>query len=391
MGEKVLILGASRGQYGLYRACKRLGIEAIAASIPGNYPGFELADQICHVDITDPAAVVAVARELGVDGVATSCMDTGVDALGAVCDELGLPGLSVASATVCANKMMLKRRLVERGVPTARFVEAGDAEALDAALGDLGAPFVLKSRLSQGSAGVFITDDLAQARAWGLPVIEQEGSCIVEEYLDGYEFGAQACVANGEILFVLPHGDLTYQAQSPIPVGHYVPLDADGSIFEQAVDVSRQAIRALELDNCAVNIDIMCAGGKCYILELTGRAGANTLPEMVSAHFGIDYYEVVLMVALGRPIPAELFANPTSKTVLGKMMYLDHSATVARAGDEKIDNRISDARPFVEAGDEVPAFESLHDCVGQIVAVGDSLDDCAALIDRQFDSMFDFE
>ena len=40
-----------------------MGITALVASIPGNYQGFESADEIAYVDITDPEAVLQAAGE----------------------------------------------------------------------------------------------------------------------------------------------------------------------------------------------------------------------------------------------------------------------------------------------------------------------------------------
>ena len=55
--KKLMILGASYSQIPLIQAAKRMGITALVASIPGNYQGFESADEIAYVDITDPEAV----------------------------------------------------------------------------------------------------------------------------------------------------------------------------------------------------------------------------------------------------------------------------------------------------------------------------------------------
>ena len=51
--KKIMILGASYSQIPLMRATKRMGFTVVAASIPGNYQGFEEADEIAYVDITD--------------------------------------------------------------------------------------------------------------------------------------------------------------------------------------------------------------------------------------------------------------------------------------------------------------------------------------------------
>ena len=46
--KKILILGAGIYQVPLIKTAKKLGIYTIVASIPGNYPGFELADKVYY-------------------------------------------------------------------------------------------------------------------------------------------------------------------------------------------------------------------------------------------------------------------------------------------------------------------------------------------------------
>ena len=48
--KKLMIMGASIYQVPLIKAAKRMGIHTIAVSIPGNYPGFAVADEICHIN-----------------------------------------------------------------------------------------------------------------------------------------------------------------------------------------------------------------------------------------------------------------------------------------------------------------------------------------------------
>ena len=63
--KKLMILGASYTQIPLYEAAKRLGVRTIAASIPGEYPGFGIADETAFADIADPEAVIKAAGEHG--------------------------------------------------------------------------------------------------------------------------------------------------------------------------------------------------------------------------------------------------------------------------------------------------------------------------------------
>ena len=86
--KKVMILGAGRGQIDLIKAAKLYGYHTIVASIDGNYPGFQYADECCYVDISDPKAVLKEAERLKIDAITTACLDTGVPALGFVCDNM---------------------------------------------------------------------------------------------------------------------------------------------------------------------------------------------------------------------------------------------------------------------------------------------------------------
>ena len=119
--KKLMILGASYTQIPLYEAAKRLGVRTIAASIPGEYPGFGIADETAFADIADPEAVIKAAGEHGADGIATCGLDLGMRAIGAACEALGLPGPCRQAAEKASNKYKMKRALEAAGVQTARF------------------------------------------------------------------------------------------------------------------------------------------------------------------------------------------------------------------------------------------------------------------------------
>ena len=46
--KKIMILGAGIYQVPLIKTAKKLGLYTIVVSIPGNYPGFELADKVYY-------------------------------------------------------------------------------------------------------------------------------------------------------------------------------------------------------------------------------------------------------------------------------------------------------------------------------------------------------
>lgn len=391
MSKKLMVLGAGFPQVNLLKAAKELGYDTVVASIPGNYPGFAAADEIAYVDITDPEAVLAAAREAKIDGIATCCLDTGIKALGYVCDHMGLPGLSAEAAERCNDKYTMKQAFAKAGVTSARFLDVCNEEELMDAVGRLGYPAVLKALDLQGSNGVYICHDEAQLRDSFASVQSQSrlDHFILEEYVSGYELGAQAFVYHGEIIYILPHGDYTYMSKTAIPVGHFVPAEIPETVERSVLIESEKAIRALGLDNCAVNIDLIEKDGRIYVIELTGRAGATCLVELVSIYFGLDYYKMIAMTAMGEDPRGFFAAGEHGRVANASHMLISEKTGTLRAieglEDFEADPDIYDLSVIVKPGDHVNRYAMAKDRLGQVIVKGDSYAACKEKLDRVLD------
>ena len=119
--KKVMILGAGIYQVPLIKTAKKLGLYTIVVSIPGNYPGFELADKVYYENTVDDEKILEIAKEEQIDGIITTGTDVCVITIGKVCDAMGLAGLSYEAAQIAVDKMLMKTKYEEYGVRTARF------------------------------------------------------------------------------------------------------------------------------------------------------------------------------------------------------------------------------------------------------------------------------
>ena len=379
--KTVLVAGAGRGQVGLYKAAREMGVRSIAASIRGDYPGFELADEIDYIDITDVEAVLEAAKKHRADAIVTACVDITVPSVGYTCDALGLRGLSYEAAKTCTNKLAMKKAFEENGVRAARYVRCDKDNAADiaSACSHLDYPLITKPVDLCGSRGINIVKDPAElAEAVRMTISDSaEDYCIVEEYIDGYEFSATAFVSDGEILFELPTGDVRYGENDEIPAGHYLPFEADDDVLKDTDAQMRAGIRALGLDNCAVNADLMLMDGRVYILEMTGRLGANCIPELTSIYMGYDINRMIIENALGINDHAEKIKPETipGRPCYAQMIVSDESGVIKsiHVPDEVSDE--ADILFYSKTGDKVNRFSCTNDCVGQIVTQGDSLEE----------------
>jgi biotin carboxylase len=288
---------------------------------------------------------------------------------------------------MCGDKLKMKKAFMEHNVSTAKFYEISDEEELEKALIKLQLPVIIKATDLQGSNGIYISKTREAAIDGFHEAMKKtkRSYCIVEEYIEGWEFGAQAFVYNGEVLFVMPHGDETYMSHTAVPVGHYVPLDCDEDIHSQTELAVKKAIRALGLNNCAVNVDLILKDNTVYVIELTGRVGANCLPELVQISFGIEYYKMIVAMALGEN-PLELWEQRRSETKAGlaKMILETHESGIIESIEYngRVEGNVLEVTFFKHAGDEVRIFENSNDCVGQIIVQGDTLADCKAEVEN---------
>lgn len=385
--KKLMVLGASFPQIKLIEAAKELGYKTVVCSIQGDYPAFQkgIADEIAIADISDPEQVTKAAKDYMVDGIATCCLDTGIRALGYACSELGFVGLSQYASECCSDKLKMKDAFIKAGVATAEYRKVSSKSDLETALNKLELPVILKATDLQGSAGIYIcqNDQEVYQAFEELKTLTKRNYCIIEEYIVGNELGAQAFVYHGEILFVLPHGDNTYMSHTAVPIGHYVPLEMNMDLQDKVKNECIKAIRSIELDNCAVNIDLIEKDGKIYLIELTGRAGATCLPELVSIWYGIDYYKMIAAMAMGDD-PRVFFNKKADQTVPNaSRMLLSEKAGIVKQikNDVSFNSNIYELSLIIQKGSQVNKFTNAKDRIGQVIVKGESYEECNRMIE----------
>lgn len=389
MKRKIMILGAGIYQVPLIKTAKKMGLHTIVVSIPGNYPGFALADQVYYENTVDEETVLALAQKERIDGIVTTGTDVCIGTVGRVCDAMGLRGLCYESARIAVDKMLMKKKYEEFGVRTARFREVSfSCPDLREAVKGLNFPLIFKSVDSSGSRGIIRVDsfdEFKEAMAC-VKANTRKDYFLIEEFIEGEEFGAQAFVYNGEVSFILPHGDYVFHGDTGVPIGHFAPYQLEAGIIEDAKLQLTKAAQAMGLDYCAINADFILKDGQTYVLELGGRCGATCLAELVSIYYGFDYYEKILQVALGE--------DPKFDTASQAVPNASHLLMSEKDGVIREQyNRNPEHPDLVEVqfdyqpGDSVNAFRVGPHRIGHVITKGDTLKEAQALLKQAMDQI----
>ena len=370
--DKIMIMGAGIYQVPLIKTAKRMGLETIVASIPGNYPGFALADKVYYINTTDQEAILKVVREEGIAGICTAGTDVAVATIGYVNQQLGLSGVCREAAAKTSDKTLMQDTFKAGNVASARHIKADYPEAARAAAAEIGYPVVVKCVDSSGSRGISIVETEAELDDAFEDALRysRRPYALVEQKLPGREIGIDGIVENGELVFLAPHQKYVYQSgETVITAGHDFPYEGSPALMEDLRRQTQRAVRALGLDNCAVNLDAFVDGDHLYVIEIGGRSGATCIPELISMYYGFDYYEMILRLALGRkvdcrgqedcaPCTARLIMSPADGVITG---YDQTGLETLR--EEGVQIGLDYA-----AGDAIEAMRNGTDRLGQVIA-----------------------
>ncbi len=308
---RVLLIGGGGREHAL-----ALGLAADPAvdhlvAAPGN-PGIAAVAELRSVDVTDPAAVAALAVETTADLVVIGPEAPLVAGVADAVRAKGIPcfGPSAAAARIEGSKAFAKDVMAAAGVPTARsrVVDGTDTPAGAAlvaqALDEFGAPYVVKNDGLAAGKGVVVTDDRDAALAHAAAC----GRVVVEEYLAGPEVSLFVVTDGETALPLLPAQDFKRVGDGDTGpntggMGAYAPLPwlPDGTVAEVMARVVEPTLTELRRRGTPFS-------GLLYVGLAITRHGPRVIE--FNARFGDPETQVVLAL-LETPLAGLLHAAAT--------------------------------------------------------------------------------
>lgn len=330
--------------HGIQRA-KAMGLKVLVSDANPDAPGFAVADGHFIASTYDAGATAqaaqAYAREHGpIDAVMTIGADVPVT-VASVAERLKLPGISMASATLATDKLAMKRRFQEAGVPIPWFTEVRDRETLRDIVATRGDRLVLKPADSRGSRGVqrlWLAGDFDAALALALSH-SPSGRAMVEEYLDGPQVSTESIVSQG-CCFTPGFSDRNYEmldAYAPFFVenGGDLPSRLPQAIQDEIRHVVGRAAEALDIVNGTVKGDIVVTDGKVRVIELAARlSGGYFCSREIPLNTGVDFVGLAIRIALGESVREEEATPKFQRSVVQRYAFPTPGRVTEIAGEE---------------------------------------------------------
>ena len=373
--KKLMLLGGLRYLLPVIEAAHKLGIYVITCDYLPDNIAHKYSDEYRNVSIVDKEAVLAVARELQIDGIMSFAVDPGVVTAAYVQEEMGLPGNPYESVCILQNKDRFRNFLTKHGfnVPKAKGFSS-IAEALAEAYW-YPWPAIVKPTDSAGSKGVTKVNRLEDLEPALKVAFEHSlsGRVIVEEFIEkqGCSSDSDCFSVDGQLKFV-SFSAQRFDENAPNP---YTPSAYSWpSTFtkEQEAELTSEVQRLLTLlgmRTSIYNIETRIGvNGKPYIMEASPRGGGNRLAEMVRFATGVDLITNAVRAAVGEEVVGveqKPYDGHWAEIVLhsqkdGRFVALD-------IDDEFYQTHVKQVDLWVKENEKVNAFKGANDAIGTLV------------------------
>ena len=370
-----MLLGGLRYLLPVIEAAHRHDIYVITVDYMPDNIAHRYSDEYHNVSIIDKDAVLALARELDIDGIMSFAVDPGVVAAAYTAEQMGLPfQCSYESACILQDKSKFRQFLADNGfnVPNARGYREGDNALND--VDYFNWPVIVKPVDSAGSKGVTRVDDPADLPAAIARAIDCSPSrhFIIEDFLEkqGPSMGDECFVVDGKLLYNAFYDQFfDNEAVNPYaPSGEFWPSAMAPEYEHEFKDELQRLIDLLNITTGMFNVECrVCTDGKCYLMEVSPRAGGNRLAEILNYAADVDIIEAEVCASVGLPLPDIHEPNYNGFYAIN-VLHSESDGIFNRLNiDPEFEKKhLVERDLWVKEGDKVSAFTGANQSLGTI-------------------------
>lgn len=381
--KKLMLLGGLRYLLPVIEAAHHHGIHVITVDyLPGNI-AHKYSDEYHNVSIIDKEAVLALARELQIDGIMSFAVDPGVVAAAYTAEQMGLPfQCSYEAACILQDKSRFRQFLADNGfnVPNARGYNEADDALKD--IDFFNWPVIVKPVDSAGSKGVTRVDDSADLPAAIAHALDCSPSrhYIIEDFLEkaGPSMGDECFVVNGKLLYNAFYDQFfDNEAVNPYaPSGEFWPSAMSQEHEKEFKRDLQRLFDLLHITTGMFNVECrVCTDGKAYLMEVSPRAGGNRLAEILNYAADVDIIDAEVCASVGLPLPDVHEPNYNGYYAIN-VLHSERDGVFKQLSIDPDFERehLVERDLWVKSGDKVAAFTGANQSLGTIFLRFDTRD-----------------
>lgn len=356
----ILIFGGGDNQLTLIKAAKEQGYQTVVIDPNDNAPGKMIADIFCVVAPKDFDGTCGVVDKYKVKGIATAQMENPLLLMALVAEKYNFIFPTVTQIKRARDKFLMKQAFIKNNVPCAKgklFIK--EQNITEKELSDYTYPLIIKPADAFSSRGVLKVNDLSELKKNEsfTRSFSTNNSIIVEEFLEGKEYSIESITFNKETHIIQYTEKIITDYPYTVEMGHIQPAELNEKEKAGIDEVVKNAINALELDNCAAHTELKLTTDGPKIIEIGARLGGDYISSYLTLHStGVSMDAAVADVAMGNKPDLKRKINAFSGIFY---FHLGEGKKVVEIGNWKdvlnFDNVVY-ANLLIKPGDVIPAL-----------------------------------
>ena len=322
--RRLLIIGAGVEQVRAYELAREMGLETVGTDMDLQAPALTYADHKILASTRDVDETVSAIKQFHhrypIDGVMTLANDVPLT-VATVATELGLPGISVSSAYIASDKLMMKEKFQSDGIPVPLFQEIFSHRDMEELAVKWGYPLVIKPNDGRGARGVLrVTKDLDKEWAFQHALENSDHKRVIaEKFIEGKQLSTESMVY-GNRCFTASISDRNYELieqYSPYMIenGGVLPADINESDNQAIEQVIKKTAQSMGIENGTIKGDIVLSSEGPVVIEMAARlSGGYLCTDQIPLARGVDLVKQTIKLALGEALdPSELIPKDLYK------------------------------------------------------------------------------
>lgn len=304
---------------------------------------------------------------------------------------LGLPGRDFETSNNCANKVAMKQRYVEAGLPTADFDVAYAWNDVLRIADRLGWPLVVKPVLGGGGNHVVV---LRSREAFNRFVASPAATAmlglsmpfIVERFVDmSGEYHCDGVVVGGEVRLSVSSRYFSPLLGCPDDRNGSYTLPDDHPDARDIAALHARAVAALGLRSSVTHMELFKTDDGFVCGEIAGRVAGGGIAPAIHLRHGVELWQTWFDLACGRT--PELRVEPSQQIVINLLLPARPGRIAAISSEDELRaiSGVVGVEVTRRVGDVIAPELNTSSSTGIAYLEAPSLDDVDALARRTID------
>ncbi|RXI45893.1 hypothetical protein DP145_00715 [Clostridium tetani] len=272
-----IVIGASSESIHAINCAKKMGVYVVALDGNSEAEGLKIADKCIVVDIKDRELVCDKIKNLNPTLTIPVPIGRYLTTTGYVNEYFNLKGIKGIASELCTDKYLFHKKLNERGLRKNNVCLVKTSN--DYIKQKFNYPIIVKPRYGSGSREV----TLVSGRNELLEILgtkdELREDFIIEEAIEGTEYGVDGAILNGEVQITLLRKKIITKPPARQCVG-YISVNSteyNNELLKSVQNFLQCVIKEINMDNCIFHADLIINDNDIFIIEISGRPSGHYL------------------------------------------------------------------------------------------------------------------